>query len=62
MQEYSSASAVLRYTKGTAGYGINYLLEHEYGDIYRTTMRKHLSAPIGKGIRLLELGCGGGMT
>lgn len=62
LTEYSSASAVRRYTKRTAGCGINYLLEHEYAEIYRTTLRKHLSGPLVNGIRLLEFGCGGGMN
>src|SRR5271157_6011848 len=60
--EYSSANAVLRYTKKTAGCGIAYLLEHEYGDIYRAALHKYLSAPVGEGIRFLEFGCGGGMN
>jgi SAM-dependent methyltransferase len=62
LAEYSSENAVRKYTRKTAGDGINYLLEHEYGEIYLKTIREHMSAPIGSGIRLLEFGCGGGMN
>ena len=62
LTEYSSENAVRRYAKKTAGYGINYLLEHEYGEIYRTALRKYLSAPVGKGLKFLEFGCGAGMN
>ena len=62
LEEYSSEKAVRRYSKGTAGYGINYLLDHEYGNIYSNALRNYVSAPIGKGIRLLEFGCGAGMN
>ena len=62
MTEYSSEDAVRRYTTGTAGCGINYLLEHDYSEIYQEALREYLSAPFGGGIRLLEFGCGGGMN
>ena len=62
LEEYSSEDAVRRYSKGTAGYGISYLLDHEYGDIYLNALQNYLSAPVGKGIRLLEFGCGAGMN
>jgi SAM-dependent methyltransferase len=62
LAEYSSESAVRKYTSKTAGDGINYLLEHEYGDIYLKAIREYVSAPISSGIRLLEFGCGGGMN
>lgn len=62
LAEYRSEDAVRKYTKKTAGDGINYLLEHEYGDIYLKAIREYLSAPVDGGIRLLEFGCGGGMN
>lgn len=62
LEEYSSEDAVRKYTKGSAGDGISYLLEHEYGDIYLRTLRHHLSALVGDGIRVLEFGCGVGMN
>jgi SAM-dependent methyltransferase len=62
LAEYSSESAVRKYTKTTAGDGINYLLEHDYGDIYLRAIREYLFASIGSGIRLLEFGCGAGMN
>jgi SAM-dependent methyltransferase len=62
LAEYSSESAVRKYSKKTAGTGINYLLEHDYGDIYIKALREYVSAPIGDGIQLLEFGCGAGMN
>ena len=62
LTEYSSEDAVRRYTKGTAGNGVDYLLKHEYGAIYRAALRQYVSAPIRDGVRLLEFGCGGGMN
>jgi SAM-dependent methyltransferase len=61
-REYSSHGEILKYTKATAGFGINYLLEHDYKTVYLNALnflpwetRKH-------GIRVLEFGCGGGMN
>jgi SAM-dependent methyltransferase len=62
LEEYSSDDAVRRYSNKTAGFGINYLLDHDYGDIYLAVLRNHLSARIGRGLRLLEFGCGAGMN
>src|SRR6516162_389939 len=62
LQEYSSNDAVRRYSKATAGDGISYLLDHEYGNIYVNALRNYLAAPTGRGIRLLEYGCGAGMN
>lgn len=63
LSEYSSADAIRRYTKETAGDGINYLLENVYGPIYLDVI-KQLSkrVDISNGLRLLEFGCGGGMN
>ena len=62
LKEYSSDFAVQKYSKKTAGLGINYLLESEYGPIYLKAIREQLTAPLGKGIRMLEFGCGAGMN
>jgi len=63
LQEYSSEESIRKYTKETAGYGISYLLEHDYGEIYIEVLRNHLRAAMPSvGIRLLEFGCGGGMN
>jgi SAM-dependent methyltransferase len=52
----------LKYTKATAGFGISYLLDHDYKTVYLDALR-HLSVPTGPdGIRMLEFGCGGGMN
>lgn len=34
LKEYSAEESIRRYMKKTAGHGISYLLEHDYGDIY----------------------------
>jgi SAM-dependent methyltransferase len=63
LEEYSAQDAVLRYTKETAGYGISYLLEHDYGKIYREVLDQHIpQAARQDGMRILEFGCGGGMN
>jgi len=61
-RQYTSHGEILKYTKATAGFGINYLLEHDYKTVYLNALnflpwetRKH-------GIRILEFGCGGGMN
>src|SRR6516225_4936507 len=63
LKEYNAEENVRRYVKKTAGHGISYLLEHDYGDIYleviNTIIPKARSA---KGLRLLEFGCGAGMN
>jgi SAM-dependent methyltransferase len=61
-REYTSRDAILKYTKATAGFGISYLLDHDYKAIYLDALR-HLSVPAGpNGFRMLEFGCGGGMN
>ncbi len=62
LDEYVSEQAVQKYTTQTAGYGINYLLHHDYAKIYLTTVKTYLSAPDARRLRLLEFGCGGGMN
>jgi len=63
LEEYSTHDAVLRYTKETAGYGVSYLLENDYGKIYREVLDQHIPKAVRQdGIRMLEFGCGGGMN
>lgn len=61
-REYTSQEAILKYTKATAGYGISYLLEHDYKAVYSEALG-HLSPQLKQqGIRMLEFGCGAGMN
>jgi SAM-dependent methyltransferase len=63
LKEYSAEETILRYLKKTAGYGIDYLLDHDYGDIYNAVVDNYIAkAKTGKGLRLLEFGCGAGMN
>lgn len=63
LEEYSSERSVRKYTKDTAGYGISYLLDHDYGQIYLEVIEKHIpQSRREQGIRILEFGCGGGMN
>lgn len=62
-EEYSGAAAIRRYSKGTAGYGISYLLEHDYGKIYLESIEKYLPKDRAQaGLRIWEFGCGAGMN
>ena len=61
-REYTSRDAILKYTKATAGFGISYLLDHDYKQVYLEAI-KQLPQQLRKdGIRMLEFGCGGGMN
>ena len=63
LQEYTAAENIRKYVKNTAGYGISYLLDHDYGDLYWEVIDKILPPlPEGRGLRLLEFGCGAGMN
>jgi 2-polyprenyl-3-methyl-5-hydroxy-6-metoxy-1,4-benzoquinol methylase len=63
LQEYNSEESIRRYLRETAGHGISYLLEHDYGALYLEVLEKYLpKARAQKGIRLWEFGCGGGMN
>src|SRR5438046_425841 len=60
--EYTSHDAILKYTKATAGYGISYLLDHDYKAVYMKALEL-LPPPVkARGLRILEFGCGGGMN
>src|SRR5262245_24366207 len=61
-EEYTSHRAILKYTKATAGYGISYLLDHDYKRVYLQALRSLSAAENKNGIRMLEFGCGGGMN
>jgi SAM-dependent methyltransferase len=60
--EYTSQDAILKYTKATAGFGINYLLDHDYKKVYLEAINCLPQHVRQDGIRMLEFGCGGGMN
>jgi SAM-dependent methyltransferase len=60
--EYTSQSAILKYTRATAGYGISYLLDHDYKNVYFDALNRLPAGAKERGIRVLEFGCGGGMN
>ena len=63
LEEYSSDDSLRRYTKETAGHGISYLLDHDYGEIYFSVISSHIpKSRLQKGIRVWEFGCGAGMN
>ena len=62
LQGYTSQDAILKYTKATAGYGIGYLLDHDYKAIYLEALSAVPPETKRGGIRILEFGCGGGMN
>ena len=63
LEEYSSKDSLRRYSKETAGNGIGYLLDHDYGEIYFGVIADHIpKSRVQKGIRLWEFGCGAGMN
>jgi len=61
-EEYVSEDAVRKYTTGTAGFGINYLLRNDYAKVYLSAVDSYLQASPPRPLRLLEFGCGGGMN
>jgi SAM-dependent methyltransferase len=61
-EEYTSPDAVLKYSKATAGYGINYLLDNDYKAVYCEALDRLPEEAKRKGIRVLEFGCGAGMN
>jgi SAM-dependent methyltransferase len=62
LDEYVSEDAVRKYTTGTAGFGINYLLRHDYAEVYLGVVEPYVQTLPGKPLRLLEFGCGAGMN
>ena len=61
-EEYESDDALRKYSTGTAGYGINYLLEHEYEKVYLDAIRVRLKTSPRTPLRVMEYGCGAGMN
>src|SRR5215467_7740284 len=61
-REYLSQEAILKYTRATAGYGISYLLDHDYKEVYLQALALLPMDIKRRGIRMLEFGCGGGMN
>jgi hypothetical protein len=63
LEEYSTEYSLRKYSKETAGNGISYLLDHDYGQIYFQVIENQIpKSRIQKGIRLWEFGCGAGMN
>src|SRR5207247_1956770 len=62
LDEYTSDDAIRKYTSETAGFGISYLLEHDYAEVYLTAIDRYLNPQDSNSLRLLEFGCGGGMN
>jgi SAM-dependent methyltransferase len=63
LKQYNTEETIRRYMKKTAGYGISYLLEHDYTDIYLEVVDKYIpKVKTDRGLRLLEFGCGAGMN
>ena len=61
-REYTCDDAIVKYTRRTAGFGINYLLDHDYKAVYLDALRLLPGRVLSDGIRILEFGCGGGMN
>jgi len=63
LEEYNSEESIRKYTRHTAGHGISYLLDHDYGRIYFECIQTYiLKSRLSRGLRLWEFGCGGGMN
>src|SRR5215467_3469459 len=61
-REYLSQEAILKYTRATAGFGISYLLDHDYKAVYLQALALLPQEVRERGICMLELGCGAGMN
>ena len=61
-KEYNSETSIRKYITKTAGYGINYLLQHEYSELYLNVLNAYLLSLRNKPLRILEFGCGAGMN
>ena len=63
LREYSSNDAIARYVARTAGKGIQYNLNHVYGQLYSEIIDDILADRVeGRTFRVLEYGCDGGMN
>jgi SAM-dependent methyltransferase len=61
-RQYTSQGAVAKFTKATAGFGISYLLDHDYQSVYLRALDLLPQQTRERGIRVLEFGCGAGMN
>ena len=61
-QEYTSQDAILKYSRTTAGFGISYLLDHDYKAVYLEALGQLPPEARQRGLRILEFGCGAGMN
>lgn len=61
-REYTSSDAILKYARGSAGFGISYLLDHDYKSVYLEALDRLPEQLRRDGIRILEFGCGCGMN
>src|SRR5215813_3021942 len=62
LNQYSAENEISKYTKATAGCGVNYLLDHDYKEVYLQALNFLPQQARESGIRILEFGCGGGMN
>jgi SAM-dependent methyltransferase len=62
LEQYTSENEISKYTRATAGSGINYLLDHDYKAVYLEAVGLLPRQIRQDGIRILEFGCGGGMN
>jgi SAM-dependent methyltransferase len=62
LEQYTSENEISKYTRATAGSGINYLLDHDYKAVYLEGVGLLPQQTRQRGIRILEFGCGGGMN
>ena len=60
LDQYSAENEISKYTTATAGSGINYLLDHDYKQVYLQALNFLPQQASEGGIRILEFGCGGG--
>lgn len=61
-REYTSPDTILKYTRATAGAGINALLDGEYKNVYLQALALLPPDMKRRPLRMLEFGCGGGMN
>ena len=61
-REYTSQGAIAKYTRVTAGFGVSYLLDHDYKRVYLGALSQLPQEFRQRAIRILEFGCGGGMN
>lgn len=61
-REYTSHDAIAKYSRATAGFGITYLLDHDYKSVYLKALACLPAPVLERGIRVLEFGCGAGMN